>query len=143
MRLVAVLVLCLCIVLAGCQVDSSKEKHLMSLRSGRDVDTRKAHYDGEYRLYRIPDATPRPSAEPVASLRLARGEWIGFRSDQRAARVAIVGKQEFALEAGGRYVWRVQPDPGQMDAESTAAIMLGVAIAGGIVAGVAIALTPF
>ena len=144
MRLSGVLVLCVCVVLAGCQVDPSKEKHLMSLRRDRAVDTRRAHYDGEYRLYRLPDgAAPASSAERVASRRLVREEPIGFRGDARGGRVAVAGKDEFALDAGKQYVWRVQPDAGQVDKESTAVVIGGLAIAGAVVAGVIIALTPF
>jgi hypothetical protein len=120
MRLVGVLVLCACVLLAGCQVSTS-ERVVMS--SKRDA-MRKARFDGEYRLYHVETGA---APEMVFSRRLEKGQSFGFRRGH-ANRVAVAGPHEFALD-GRRFEWRMAADEGQVDAVLTTMLLVtGAAI---------------
>ena len=111
MRLAGVLVLCVCVLLTGCHVGTS-ERFVMS---SKRVQTRKARFDGEYRLYRA-EAT----RDPVFVRRLLKGQAFGFRDDG-GKRVAVAAADVFALE-NGQFEWRMAADEGQVDPVLTIAV---------------------
>ena len=114
MRLAGILVLCVCVLLGGCQVSTSERR----VMSDQRPQTRKAKWDGDYRLYRVEAEAKR---ELVSSYRLLKGQVFGFRADG-TRRAAVAGTNEVPL-GSGRFEWHLVADEGQFDPILTVAVV--------------------
>jgi len=141
---------CVCIVvifgmlLTGCQTPTD-ERVFVRYESG-PMETRKAPYNGNYRLYvtRIEHPTT-ASATAVLDERLVKGDAVGFARDSAGALFAVVRGEQRRLSDLSRsatsdaaYVWTMQPDAGQIDATRTV-LLVGAVVVVAVVIGVAAA----
>ena len=124
LRLPLVALLSFCILATGCQTGSRRT--VARYEPGDIPDTRQAPLWGEYMLYTLPKNARNPAAdaEPLAKVRLAGEEWVGFKRDASGYVVAAAAEQTFPLERQQSYAWVVQPDVEQPG--GNAGVSLGV-----------------
>ena len=114
-RVLLIGVLCVCIGLTGCHVDTTP-RTVARWTPGDRLETKQAKYWGEYRLYALEKGQRNPpaGAEPVATVRLSEDEKFGFGRDASGYVVATAADQTFPTEKRP-YVWQMKPDEAQPD----------------------------
>lgn len=113
-----VLVMCLGLVLGGCEVDTGPQR-VATLRHPGFAIVMPAPYSGRYILYqlvRFPSGIT--TRDYVDALHLKRGDPLGFRQWSHSA-IAVAGKTEISLVHGGNYDWVMEADAGQSDVPKT------------------------
>jgi len=119
-------VLCVCIILTGCHVDTTP-RTVARWTPGDRPGMKEAKYWGEYRLYALDKGqrNPKPGTEPVATVRLAEDEKFGFSRDANGYVIATAADQTFPTEKR-TYVWQMKADEAQPDKGREALVVLAV-----------------
>jgi hypothetical protein len=136
LRRICIVALAAVVMLSGCQA-STKPRTIASARPGAAEQLRGAQFSGEYRLYASRDdggKWPAPVGEPLATQHLARGQRVGFRTENGALR-GVAGDTSVPLERG-QYIWQMRADKGQVDRGATTALVAAIA---GVALAVAVA----
>jgi hypothetical protein len=135
-RLSVVIVMCLGLVLLGCGA-STEPQRLLSVGDHAAPTMMQAPYNGQYTLYAVTmDAKGKEkSRKTVTSLRLKRGDALGFRQRQIGA-VAVAAELEIPLAPTGAYEWVMQADAGQVDFVKTVVLVAVIVV---VVFGIVVA----
>jgi hypothetical protein len=138
LRSLSITSLAVLVVLSGCKA-STKPRTLMDAAPGEPLRVRKAPFNGEYRLFRTetPGYWEKPVGEPLATLRVRRGERVGFRRHGGELQ-AVAAAESVAIERGS-YIWQMQPDKDQVDRAKTIGLVLFIAGSAALAAQVAFA----
>jgi hypothetical protein len=130
------------LVLLGCGASTDPQR-LLSVGDHAAPTMMRAPYNGQYTLYAVAtDAKGRTThTATVTTLRLRRGDALGFRQRQSGA-VAVGAELEIPLAPAGGYEWVMQADKGQVDIVKTVVLVaVVVAVVLGIVVAVVVAKT--
>ncbi|HEY2587328.1 MAG TPA: hypothetical protein VGI81_16395 [Tepidisphaeraceae bacterium] len=127
------------LALMGCGASTDPQR-LLSVGDHAAPTMMQAPYNGQYTLYKVASdvkgKTTRTST--VTSLRLKRGDALGFRQRQSGA-VAVAAELEISLAPAGGYEWVMQADKGQVDfVKSVVLIAIVVAVVVGIIVAVGV-----
>ena len=117
------------LLLGGCEISTQPQdiSHFSTTRAGTED---LAEYDGIYQLFG--DDTDQVSGPLLKSVRLKKGEVVGFEIGPDHVPVAVAGADRQPLQPG-HYRWQMTPDAGQTDWHRTDVVVIEVLVATGVV----------
>ena len=130
-------------LITGCHTPTH-ERVFMRQSAAESPETKSVKFSGQYRLYTNAQRFPTTQiATPLLEARLGKGDLLGFASSTTGHLLAVIGSDQKPIPnsaAATSFTWTMQPDPGQLDDDRTAVLMLTV-IAVGFMIGIGLAAT--
>jgi len=121
--------------LAGCRI-STNERVILRYDPQKIV-VQNARYNGQYRLYAATRRSPTTqTATPLIDERLTKGETFGFTRDSAGILVAVIRGQTRPIPDQVVAIWTLQADPGQLDRERTALLIVTVVMVTALTVGI-------